>query len=68
MTAADVKAWKIIGAIVLPLLTALLVGAWASKEAVADHNRDVDAIHQDVQRILDVVCAGQEATLRACRP
>lgn len=73
MTSTEAKALaRITGSVVLalatPILIALVVGAWSSKESVADHNRDVDAIHQDVQRILDVVCIGKTATVRACKP
>lgn len=65
MTAGETKSLKILGAIALPLLTALVVGAWASKESAADHNQDVARIESSVQRILDVVCADKPQA-RAC--
>lgn len=67
MTASETKYAKILGAIALPILTALLVGAWASKESVADHTRDVARIETAVQRILDVMCVDKKDA-RACRP
>jgi hypothetical protein len=42
-----------------PILVALLMGAWASKESVRDHDADIAAIRTDVQRIIDVLCDGK---------
>lgn len=72
MTATEAKALaRITGSVFLalatPILIALLVGAWSSKESVDDHNKDMARISTDVQRIIDVVCEGRVATVRACK-
>lgn len=72
MTASEAKALaRITGSVFLalatPILIALLVGAWSSKESVADHNADIARISADVQRILDVVCEGKAVQARACK-
>lgn len=72
MTATDAKNFaRATGAILLaiaaPIIVAVLVGAWTSKESTADHNADIARIESNVQRILDVVCDGQRATQRACK-
>lgn len=38
-----------------------------SKEDRASHDRDMAAIQQSVQRILDVVCEGKAVSPRACK-
>lgn len=72
MTAKDAKDFaRVTGAILLaiaaPIIVAVLVGAWTSKESASDHNADIARIESSVQRILDVVCADQRATQRACK-
>lgn len=72
MTAKDAKDFaRVTGAILLaiaaPIIVAILVGAWTSKESAADHNADIARISSDVQRILDVVCADKQGA-RACVP
>lgn len=72
MTVTDAKEFaRVAGAILLaigaPIIVAVLVGAWTSKESAADHNADVARIESSVQRILDVVCADQPPTQRACK-
>lgn len=73
MTTKDAKEFaRVTGAILLaiaaPIIVAILVGAWSSKESVQDHNADVARIEQSVQRILDVVCDSRPQPARACKP
>lgn len=71
MTATEAKALVraaggILAAIAAPILLALVVGAWRSRESVEDHNRDVARIESSVQRILDVMCE-DNTKARACK-
>lgn len=47
---------SVIVGLTIALSAATLLGAWTSKESVADHKADVQAIHADFRRVLDLLC------------
>ena len=67
-TQAHIRSAAVGGLITLigSALLMILTGAWASKEDVAEHKSDVQAIHADVLRIRDLVCM-DHPTATQCR-
>lgn len=67
-TQANVRSAIVGGIISLAVAITLMVltGAWSAKENVADHKADIQAIHSDVQRILDLLCP-DHPTANQCR-
>lgn len=53
--------------LLVALISFLASGAWAMKENADDHKSDVQALHAEVQRVLDVVCI-DHPDARQCRP
>lgn len=52
--------------VLTPIVTMLLLAAWASKESTTDHAADMKDLRSTQQRILDVVCEDRPE-VRACK-
>lgn len=67
-TQANIRSAAVGGIITLvgSALLMILTGAWSSKEDVADHKSDIQAIHADFRRVLDLLCTDHPAA-QQCR-